>query len=208
MTSVYPIYMQIDGVGHLIGAELLSLDVEDVPPEDLVFHTFYVNKMNSAKKSKKKKKKLAGDEAAEELFGVDDSDIDEEIEGGLGSTGNDEVEDDYDYDDLDEVVDDDDEDLLGSGSDAGAGPLDKSLDDVSMGSDDDNVIPEDGNEVVYSKQEGKKKNKLKLAGRSGESPFASLEEYEHLLKDAPAEKVSKREKSGPHRKKKRRKSAN
>lgn len=202
--------MQIDRGGHLIGAELLSLDVEDVPPEDLVFHTFYVNKMNSAKKSKKKKKKLAGDEAAEELFGVvdsDESDIDE-IEGGLGSTGNDEIEDDYNYDDLDEVVDGGDEDLLGSGSDSGAGPLDHSLDDVSMGSDDDNVFPEDGNEVIYSKQEGKNKNKRKLAGRSGESPFASLEEYEHLLKDAPAEKVSKREKTGPLRKKKRRKSAN
>ncbi|KAJ6701129.1 CCAAT-BINDING FACTOR-RELATED [Salix koriyanagi] len=59
---------------HLIGPEILSLAEVDVPPEDLVFHKFYVNKMNTSKPKKKKKKKAAEEEAAEDLFDVGDGD--------------------------------------------------------------------------------------------------------------------------------------
>ncbi|KAB1218311.1 CCAAT/enhancer-binding protein zeta [Morella rubra] len=58
---------KLDMNNLLIGPEILSLAEVDVPPEDLVFHKFYVNKMNSSKKPKKKKKKKAAEEEAARL---------------------------------------------------------------------------------------------------------------------------------------------
>ncbi|KAJ1407043.1 CCAAT-binding factor [Sesbania bispinosa] len=108
---------QMDVNNHLIGSEILSLAEVDVPPEDLVFHKFYTNKMSSSKP--KKKKRSADEEAAEELFDVDDGEVDggdesdnEEIENLLDSADQ-ESDGGYDYDDLDKVANEDDEDLIG-----------------------------------------------------------------------------------------------
>ncbi|XP_027907299.1 CCAAT/enhancer-binding protein zeta [Vigna unguiculata] len=197
---------QMDVNNQLIGAEILSLAEADVPPEDLVFHKFYTNKMSSTK-SKKKKKKSADEEAAEELFDIDDGEVDggdesdnEEIENLLDSTDPSLGPDtDYDYDDLDEVAGEDDEDLIGDVSDGevdmdmdipsdiGEEEADAPIDDV--GSDDDDGIDDiqigdvddgsDGDE----EEVGRRKRKHKSGGKKGVSPFASYEEFEHLMED-------------------------
>ncbi|TKY64219.1 CCAAT/enhancer-binding protein zeta [Spatholobus suberectus] len=193
---------QMDLNNQLIGPEILSLAEADVPPEDLVFHKFYTNKMSSTK-LKKKKKKSADEEAAEELFDIDDGEVDggdesdnEEIENLLDSAdpslGPDN---DYDYDDLDKVVDEEDEELIGDVSDAemdipsdmGEEEADAPIDDDVGSDDDDNNDLEvgdiddgsdgDGEEV------GRRKRKHKSGGKSGVSPFASYEEFEHLMED-------------------------
>ncbi|KAG6428816.1 hypothetical protein SASPL_106853 [Salvia splendens] len=119
---------KIDMNHQLIGPEILSLAEADVPPEDVVFHKFYMNKKDSSKKLKKKmkKKKTAEDEAAEEIYAVANSD--------------------HDYDDLDN---EDDEDLIAEGSD---GEIDIPTDDEAalgeggFGDDSDttelNFVPE------------------------------------------------------------------
>ncbi|KAG9457617.1 hypothetical protein H6P81_002125 [Aristolochia fimbriata] len=196
---------KLDMNKHLIGAEILSLAEEDVPPEDLVFHRFYTNKMSSSNKPKKKKKKQSGDEAADELFGEDAGDESEDdidalgpyADPPLGSDGE------YDYDDLDKVAKDGDEDLLGDGSDADLDSPNEPFDGIGDGeirsnddTDDERAIHDDdgdsdneGNGHDYhedandSSQRSKKNKKRKLLGRSGTSPFASLEDYDHLLKD-------------------------
>ncbi|KAG2389860.1 uncharacterized protein HKW66_Vig0179330 [Vigna angularis] len=81
----------MDVNNQLIGVEILSLAEADVLSEDLVFHKFYTNKMSLTTKSKKKKS--ADEEAAEELFDIDDGEVDggdesanEEIKNMLDST--------------------------------------------------------------------------------------------------------------------------
>lgn len=207
---------KLDTSEHLIGADILSLAEVDVPAEDLVFHKFYLNKMNSSKKPKKKKKKKKGieDEAAEEIIGVDGiNDSDEEIGGdesdieeidNLLDSGDipAEADGDYDYDDLDQVADEDDDDLIG-GSDtdaeADAHPdlaegeeVDSDGFDQMDIMDDDNVDIDSENEESFSKTKGKRK--------TGASPFASVEEYEHLLKEE--DDVPKKEKSKSRKKRK------
>ncbi|KAH1149412.1 hypothetical protein GLYMA_16G012100v4 [Glycine max] len=190
---------QMDVNNQLIGAEILLLAEEDVPPEDLVFHKFYTNKMSSSTKPKKKKKKSADEEAAEELFDVDDGEVDggdesdnEEIENLLDSTdptlGPDS---DYDYDDLDEVADEEDEDLIGDVSDAEMNmdiPSDMEEEEVDASPPDDDDIDiqvgdvddaSDGDE----EEAGKRKRKHESGGKKGVSPFASYEEFEHLMED-------------------------
>lgn len=214
---------QLDMNNLLIGPEILSLAEVDVPPEDLVFHKFYVNKMNSSKKPKKKKKKKAAEEeAAEDLFEVDegmdggDESDNEEIENMLDSANiSMEADGDYDYDDLDQVANEDDEDLVGNVSDAETdlpsdiaeggdfdvtaddGPSDD--DDIDLGVADDGVDNEDD---VLDQRKRKRKSGVKAAA----SPFASLEDYEHLLdEDNPAtEQLTKKKK--PKSRKKRRSS--
>ncbi|PIA53742.1 hypothetical protein AQUCO_00900373v1 [Aquilegia coerulea] len=197
---------KLDTSNHLIGPEILALADVDVPPEDLVFHKFYTNKMNSSKKPKKKKKKKKGmDEAAEEIFGADgnnesdeeiggdESDI-EEIDNMLDSGDIPlEADGDYDYDDLDQVADEDDEDLIGSdsggetdapsdiaeGEDDGS---DGSFELVDIGDTDGNIDSDDADsneDQSFNKRNGKRKSRAK----TGASPFASLEEYGHLLKE-------------------------
>ncbi|XP_058108729.1 protein SLOW WALKER 2 [Magnolia sinica] len=186
---------------HLIGAEILSLAEEDVPPEDLIFHKFYMNKTSSSKKSKKKKQ--TEDEAAVELLDVSGSDEsdNEEIDDILGSGHLPlENEGDYDYDDLDDVVNEgDDDDLLGHDTDA---DMDSAVDhdiasDEDDGDEDDGVYDVDGG-GDFNKS-SKKNNKRKFGGRSGASPFASLEDYDHLLNDDKSEET--KAKSGKKRKK-------
>ncbi|GJT23912.1 CCAAT/enhancer-binding protein zeta [Tanacetum coccineum] len=188
---------QMDMSKPLIGADILQLDEMDVAPEDVVFHKFFMNKMNASKKPKKKKKKGADEEAVEDFMGDDDVEEDEsdneEIDAILDSTKSALDSDaEYDYDDLDQLADDDDDDLVGDGSDDGMEfPADMdddgdddevaaddkaSDDDVSIGDADDGSEDE---EDVFEVQPKKRKSR----GKSGASPFASLEEYEHLMDD-------------------------
>ncbi|KMT04769.1 hypothetical protein BVRB_7g169480 [Beta vulgaris subsp. vulgaris] len=195
---------KLDMNKHLIGSEILALAEDDVAPEDLVFHKFYMNKMSLSTKAPKKKtkKKGAEEEQAAELYGGDDSD-DEEIENLLDPTDLPlEGDGHYDYDDLDRVVDEDDDDIIGDvsenemdmddgdaafnddapgfdsdGSDGGnviSDLDDMSDDDINIGDIDDISDDEDGRDARVSKKSKKK---------SSTSPFASLEDYEHLLND-------------------------
>ncbi|CAA0829454.1 Unknown protein [Striga hermonthica] len=181
---------KVDMNHHLIGREILSLAEDEVPPEDIVFHKFYANKVNSSRKTKKKKKKkMADDEAAEELFAVGDEDPseDDEIENVLfpGQTLLEADNGDYDYDDLDKIADDDDDNLVGGASDDDDEMDDmdeiadvEEMDDVdNVPLDDDDVANEEDEEVDF---EGKRR-KRKSKGGAGVSPFASLEEYQHLM---------------------------
>lgn len=202
----------------LIGPEILSLAEVDVPPEDLVFHKFYVNKMNSSKKPKKKKKKAAEEESGEDLYGVDggDESDNEEIENMLDSTNlSIEADGDYDYDDLDHVANEDDEDLVGNVSDAETDapsdtaegedfdidmavaddPSDEE-DDIDTGDADDGGIDDEDEMFEQTKR------KRKSGGKAAASPFASLEDYEHLLnEDSPAKEQSTKRKPPKSRKK-------
>ncbi|KAL0415008.1 UNVERIFIED_CONTAM: CCAAT/enhancer-binding protein zeta [Sesamum latifolium] len=222
---------KIDMNHQLIGSEILSLAESDVPPEDVVFHKFYLNKMNSAKKPKKKKKKTAEDEAAEELYAVDgdeDGSDDEEIDNMLDSVNPTSEEGDYDYDDLDKIADEDDEDLIADGSDedldipsdidnediengetSSRENSDNSDGDIAIGeaddgSDDDVAIGEadDGSDFDDSFDQRKKKRRSRKD--SGASPFASLEDYQHLMEDdAPESNSSAKKKRNKSKKKKR-----
>ncbi|XP_065855876.1 protein SLOW WALKER 2 [Euphorbia lathyris] len=184
---------KLDMNNQLIGSEILSLAEEDVPPEDLVFHKFYANKMSSSK-PKKKKKKAVEDEAAQEIFdvgdggeevGVDESD-NEEIENMLDSADfSFEADGEYNYDDLDQVAKEDDDDLIGNTSDV---EMDDDLEGIDDGgeTDEDGVAVDIGDIDDASDEEDiidDKKRKRKSGNKAGASPFASLEDYEHLLNE-------------------------
>lgn len=240
------LFSQLDMSHQLIGAEILSLAEADVPPEDVVFHKFYMNKKDSSKKlKKKKKKKTAEDEAAEDIYAVagnDDESDNEEIENVMDSADpSAEAGDDYDYDDLDNIDNDDDEDLIAEGSDEEIGK--RSHDDIdsfgedsdgdiaegqaddvsdfdeetefaeaSFGGDSDDDIAEgeadDGSDLDGSFNQGKKMmmNKRKSRKGAGASPFASIEDYQHLMEeeapesDAPTKKKHKSKKDKKKRK--------
>ncbi|OIT34815.1 hypothetical protein A4A49_65709 [Nicotiana attenuata] len=196
---------KLDMQGQLIGSEILSLAETDVPPEDLVFHKFYVNKMKSSKKPKKKKKKTPEDEAAEEFLTADGSDVEDEIdEEAADESENEEIDSmlesggtpleangEYDYSDLDEVANEDDDELLGDNSDDEMNALlEHDGADINSGSDDENdaekVDEVDEEDVVHQRKKKRKSDK-----RAGKSPFASLEDYEHLLNKDSAEKPTK-----------------
>ncbi|CAI8586787.1 unnamed protein product [Vicia faba] len=202
---------QLDVNNLLIGPEILSLAEADVPPEDLVFHKFYTNKKSSSSKPKKKKKKTANEEDAEDYFDVGDDDVD-----GGDESDNEEIEDlldsadpslgpdgDFDYDDLDKVANEDDDDLIGDVSDGEIDidiPSDMEEDDADDGSDDNNdlqigdIDDDDDEENVVEDQVDKRKRKHKVGGKSGASPFASYEEFEHIMEDDPSEDKKKSKK--------------
>ncbi|KAF8111259.1 hypothetical protein N665_0076s0243 [Sinapis alba] len=205
---------KLDMSNQMIGSDILRLAEEDVSPEDLVFHKFYVNKMNSTKQSKKKKKKkLPEEEAAEELYDVNDgdgggnydSDVEfeagdesdnEEIENMLDDVDDDAVEDEggeYDYDDLDKVVGDDADELVDDASDA---EMDTEMDMLDGEDVDDDVddVDDDDDSVGGGNKKKKEKGKRK-------SPFASLEEYEHLI-DEDDSKSKRKVTTEPKKKKK------
>ncbi|GMQ08006.1 hypothetical protein CsSME_00051943 [Camellia sinensis var. sinensis] len=208
---------KLDMNHQLIGPEILSLAEMDVPPEDLVFHKFYMNKMSASKKQKKKKKKKgAEDEAAEDLFGVDgdDESDNEEIENMLDSANPSlEADSDYDYDDLDQVAIEDDDDLVGNvsdeemdiPSDIAEGEDDEDANNNDSGGEDDDVDigdADDGSDEGEEDVFDQRKKKRKSNRRPGASPFASLEEYEHLLdEDAPTENKSGEQKKARSKKK-------
>ncbi|KAK1362733.1 CCAAT/enhancer-binding protein zeta-like [Heracleum sosnowskyi] len=219
---------KLDMSNHLIGPEIISLAEMDVAPEDLVFHKFYMNKMNSSKKQKKKKKKTTEDEAAEELYGGNDDDDDdesdnEEIDNILDS-GNPslEADGDYDYDDLDRIANEDDDDLVGNESDEGMDFPEDIADEEGADTDDNYSDNDDdgGNVDIGEADDGsdeedllEEKNRKRKPNRQNKaSPFASIEEYEHLLnEESPAEKESDDEenkhKKGRSKSKKKRKTS-
>ncbi|XP_004510554.1 protein SLOW WALKER 2 [Cicer arietinum] len=214
---------QMDVNNLLVGSEILSLAEADVPPEDLVFHKFYTVKKSSTSKSKKKKKKSADEEGAEEYFDAADDDID-----GGDESDNEEIEDlldsadpslgpdgDFDYDDLDKVAnEDDDDDLIGDVSDAEIDiPSDMEEDDADTpfaADDDDNDIDigdvdDASDDDVEDQKVDKRKRKRKSGGKSGASPFASYEEFEHILEgddDLTEKKPSKDKKNKSKKRKK------
>ncbi|GAV61402.1 CBF domain-containing protein [Cephalotus follicularis] len=213
---------KLDMNNQLIGPEILSLAEVDVPPEDFVFHKFYVNKMNSSKKPKKKIKKKGTEEdmAAEELYAVDDGEVDgsdesdnEEIDNMLDSANLSlEADGDYDYDDLDQVANEDDNDLVGDVSDA---EMDAPS-DIAEGEDFDAITDDDEGDDVPHVDDGsdgedefnQRKRSRKHGRKAGASPFASLEDYEHLIgEDDPTPNESrpkkKMKKKHTSRKKKR-----
>ncbi|XP_042048113.1 CCAAT/enhancer-binding protein zeta-like [Salvia splendens] len=223
---------KIDMNHQLIGPEILSLAEADVPPEDVVFHKFYMNKKDSSKKLKKKmkKKKTAEDEAAEEIYAVasdEDESDNEEIENVLDASNRSQADSDHDYDDLDN---EDDEDLIAEGSDGeidiptddevsddGGASLDEDSDDDDIAegqADDGSDFDEDeaalgeggfgddsdsGSDLHEGFEQGRKKKKTKTKKRKsskgpGASPFASLEEYEHLMEEESLEPSAPKEK--------------
>lgn len=200
---------------HLIGPEILSLAEVDVPPEDLVFHKFYVNKMNTSK-PKKKKKKAAEEEAAEDLFDVGDGDGDddddvvgddesdhEEIDDLLDSTNlSHGAENEYDYDDLDQVVNEDDDDLVDDVEVDALTDTEGEDFDTIVDSDNDAVDVGDADDGTNEDGLDQRKRKRKSRGKAGASPFASLEEYEHILnEDSATKKKSERKKKSKSLKK-------
>ncbi|KAF3595327.1 hypothetical protein DY000_02024326 [Brassica cretica] len=138
---------------HMIGSEIIKLAEEDVSPEDLVFHKFYEETYDS-----------------DVEFGAGDESDNEEIENMLDDDAVEEEGGEYDYDDLDKVVghDDDDDELVADASDA---EMDTEMDMLDGEDVDDDYGG--GDDLGGNK---KKKEKLKR-----KSPFASLEEYEHLI---------------------------
>ncbi|XP_020088571.1 CCAAT/enhancer-binding protein zeta isoform X2 [Ananas comosus] len=226
---------KLDLSHHLIGDEILQLAEDEVPPEDVVFHRFYMNKTGSSKRLKAKKQKASLDDEDADLLLDGDDESAEEIDRMLGSGRStvEEPEGEYDYDDLDHIAEEDDDDLLGDGSDAEAGPApnqdrDKNDDDDDEddiddddgglalwddvdeehnngggGSDDDDEYGDADGSNKKKKTEGKKQ---KLGGRSRASPFASLEDYEHLMggEQEKTNKLKKKtEKSKSQKKRKR-----
>ncbi|EOA34544.1 hypothetical protein CARUB_v10022090mg [Capsella rubella] len=225
---------KLDMSNRVIGSEILALAEGDVAPEDLVFHKFYVNKMNSTKQSKKKKKKkLPEEEEAEELYDVNDGDggenygSDDDLDGG-DESDNEEIENllddvddnaveeegsEYDYDDLDRVAGDDEEELVADVSDA---EMDTDMDmdmldgedveddDNDNDNDDDEDDGGDDDDIDGDGGRGKKKKQEK---RKRKSPFASLEEYEHLIDQDEKDdtKSERKATSEPTKKKKKKK---
>ncbi|XP_063937574.1 protein SLOW WALKER 2 [Daucus carota subsp. sativus] len=198
---------KLDMSNHLIGPEIISLAEMDVAPEDLVFHKFYMNKMNSSKKQKKKKK-TTDDEAAEELYGGNDDDDDErdneEIDNMLDSGDPSlEADGDYDYDDLDRIAKEDDDDLVGNDSDEGM-EFPSDIADGEDGDTDDNYDSNDDDVDIGDADDGsdekdifeEKNRKRKPNQQNKASPFASIEEYEHLLNESPSEDEEKKHNKG------------
>ncbi|GFZ04314.1 CCAAT-binding factor [Actinidia rufa] len=177
---------KLDMNNQLIGPEILSLAEMDVPPEDLVFHKFYMNKMS------------------------DDESDNEEIENMLDSANPSlEAGGDYDYDDLDQVAIEDDDDLVGNVSDeeidvpSDIAEGEDDYDDANSNFTDDNDVDvgdaDDGSEeeAVFEQRNRKRKSGLQTAA----SPFASLEEYEHLLDEqTPARSKSAKGKNSTSKK--------
>lgn len=192
---------------RLIGEEILTLAESDVPAEDVVFHKFYTNKMTSTKKTKKKKKKAAEDEAAEELYDINDQGDEsdnEEIDDILDSVNPREADrgGDYDYDDLDEIANEDDDDLIGNESDEEANLLSdpgSDSDDAGISfNEDDDVILEEADDSDADNNHHQKKRKRKSIAKTSKSPFASIEEYEHLINENnPEVKASNRNNKQP-----------
>ncbi|XVF25270.1 hypothetical protein REPUB_Repub13aG0198800 [Reevesia pubescens] len=190
---------KLDISNHLIGQEILSLAETDVLPEDLVFHKFYVNKMNSSKKPKKKKKnkkKGAEEDAAEELFDVGGNDMDDDyVDGG----------------DENQVANEDDDDLIADANDAemdlpsdNADGNDYDVDADNDRIDDDAIDIGDADDLTDDEDEFHQRERKRTSGKKASaSPFASLEDYEHLLnEDSPTERESIRKKKPKQGKKK------
>lgn len=110
MTKQFLAVMQIDANPRLIGEDILQLAEDEVPPEDLFFHQYYMNRSGSINRKTKKKKAMADDEDETDgdllLDGdapgdsEEDEEEDAEIDEMLGASIMPDQEE-YDYDDLD-----------------------------------------------------------------------------------------------------------
>ncbi|CAN6210434.1 unnamed protein product [Urochloa humidicola] len=204
---------KLDMNHRLIGEELLELAESEVPPEDIVFHRFYMNKSGPIKLKAKKGSVL--DEDTGELLADNADDASDESGDEVAEDGE------YDYDDLDSNVFDEEKDLLGDGSDV---ELDDISDSTSMDggseNDDDDIASLTGMDAEALEDAGdsdddssdeemvdagngggsyaKKKvalQKQKHGVKSGRSPFASLEDYEHLMAGDAGETTKQKRKA-------------
>ncbi|KAM3241992.1 hypothetical protein ACQJBY_054610 [Aegilops geniculata] len=196
---------------HLIGQDLLELAENEVPPEDVVFHRFYMNKTGPIKPKAKKKASVldedtgelladdvddGSDESDDEMQELDESDDEmQELEDESAEDGE------YDYDNLDAKAFEEEGDLLRDDSDADV------LDDISDDDEDDDEG--DGLNMSYVDESADDSDddvtdvKAAAAARgqkrkSRSTPFASLEEYEHLM-EGEAEKSTLKKKQWKHK---------
>lgn len=190
---------------HLIGQDLLELAENEVPPEDVVFHRFYMNKTGPIKPKAKKKASVL-DEDTGELLADDVDDGSDESDDEMQELEDESSEDgEYDYDNLDAKAFEEEGDLLRDDSDADV------LDDISDDDDDDD--DEDGLNMSFMDAEALESaddsdddvTDVKAAAaargrkrKSGSTPFASLEEYEHLM-EGEAEKSTLKKKQRKHK---------
>lgn len=213
--------LQLDMNHRLIGEELLELAENEVPPEDIVFHRFYMNKSGPIKPKAKRKDSIL-DEDTGELLADNADDASDESGDEMQDLGDGLAEDgEYDYDDLDSNAFDEEKDLLGDDSDIELDDISdsSSMDGRSENDDDDIVSFEDmdaealdvGNsddntsdeEMVDAGNGGGSNAKKKVSApkrkhgvKSGRSPFASLDEYEHLMAgDANETKLKRKHKA-------------
>ncbi|XP_078148825.1 protein SLOW WALKER 2-like isoform X1 [Carex rostrata] len=211
---------KIDTNPRLIGEDILKLADDEVPPEDLFFHQYYMNKGGS--RNRKSKKAMADDEDGTDgglLLDVDaagdseedeieDAEIEEEdseVDEMLGTSVMSDQEE-YDYDDLDRIGGDDDDELLGNAGDDD----DVDVEDIDIesddGNDDDDWSGGDANEVHVVVDDDGGSTKVGGKGKKrkhGGSPFASLEDYEHLMNDdgagiAKSKKLKGKDKNRKH----------
>ncbi|KAJ3692481.1 hypothetical protein LUZ60_012831 [Juncus effusus] len=206
---------KMDTNRKLIGEEILQLAEDEVPPEDLFFHQYYMHKSKKSKSKKKSKstdQEGSDDETAGDLLldgddgplNSDEEELEEaEIDEVLGNGPILEDQEEYDYDDLDKIGMGDDEELLGNGSDLETEAYNNknddiidSDDDINEFSDDDDInevdddwFNDDGNNDGDKEFDNKKNNKVKSGGkkRKQSTPFASLDDYEHLMQDVEEE---------------------
>ncbi|KAF7089834.1 hypothetical protein CFC21_092703 [Triticum aestivum] len=196
---------------HLIGQDLLELAENEVPPEDVVFHRFYMNKTGPIKPKAKKKASVldedtgelladdvddGSDESDDEMQELDESDDEmQELEDESAEDGE------YDYDNLDAKAFEEEGDLLRDDSDADV------LDDISDDDEDDDE--DDGLNLSYVDESADDSDddvtdvKAAAAARgqkrkSRSTPFASLEEYEHLM-EGEAEKSTLKKQQRKHK---------
>uniref|UniRef100_A0A0E0LYB7 CCAAT-binding factor domain-containing protein n=1 Tax=Oryza punctata TaxID=4537 RepID=A0A0E0LYB7_ORYPU len=178
---------KLDQSHHVIGEELLELAEKEVPPEDVVFHRFYMNKTGPIKPKAKKKTSVL-DEDTGELFAQDVDDASDESDDEMQELGTGSIEDgEYDYDNLDATAFEEEGDLLRYDSDV---ELNDISDDISSGADSDTEALKGANDSDDNDSDGEEPaqgQKRKHAAKSGTSPFAKLEDYEHLM-DGEAEK--------------------
>ncbi|KAG8048511.1 hypothetical protein GUJ93_ZPchr0009g334 [Zizania palustris] len=196
---------------HLIGEELLELAEKEVAPEDVVFHRFYMNKTGPMKPKAKKKTSVLGEDAGELLgHDVDDasdasdeSDDEQELGDGLIEDGG------YDYDNLDANTFEEEGDLLRYDSDVDFDISDETSSSRDGGTDDDDdddailnissIDTEDlksANRSAVNHSDGEVSvlgKKRKHASKSGASPFAKLEDYEHLMDGEVKKLTSKKQ---------------
>ncbi|XP_062179320.1 protein SLOW WALKER 2 [Phragmites australis] len=203
---------KIDLNPHLIGEELLELAENEVAPEDVVFHRFYMNKTGPIKPKAKRKASVL-DEDTGELLADDVDDASDESDDEMQDLGDGLSEDrEYDYESLDADAFEEDEDLLRDDSDAEVDDIsdDSASRDGEMENDDgddailESAVDSDGNfsdeEMVDVGNGGRggsvaeKKaapQKRKHGAKNGASPFARLEDYEHLMVRDSAKPTSK-----------------
>ncbi|KAL6644210.1 hypothetical protein ACP70R_015818 [Stipagrostis hirtigluma subsp. patula] len=206
---------------HLIGEELLELAENEVPPEDVVFHRFYMNKTGPMK-LKAKRKGLVLDDDTGELLADDIDDAsdgsDDEMQDmgdGLGEDGE------YDYDNLDADAFEEEDDLLRDDDDA---EVDNISDDSTSSNERREYDDGEDSSLDVSDMEAKiLESADDLDGNSSDEmmadvgvggrgvsgaekqvapqkrkhsvksgPFAKLEDYEHLMVGDSGEPTLKR----------------